>query len=58
MISQQTFAIIKAETRVPVAIPVDVAYLEEKAEALDQSCAKRPAGGPRMPVVRIRPTLR
>jgi len=37
MISQQTYAIIKAEARVPVAIPVDVEiYLAQKAEALDQ----------------------
>ncbi|HDF2330360.1 TPA: Tn3 family transposase [Morganella morganii] len=37
MISQQTYAIIKAEARIPVAIPVDVeTYLAEKAEALDQ----------------------
>jgi TnpA family transposase len=37
MISQQTYAIIKAEARIPVAIPVDVeTYLEQKAEALDQ----------------------
>ncbi|MBG0512051.1 Tn3 family transposase [Agrobacterium sp. MOPV5] len=37
MISQQTYAIIKAEARIPVAIPVDVEiYLAQKAEALDQ----------------------
>jgi ABC-type multidrug transport system fused ATPase/permease subunit len=36
-ISHQTYAIIKAEARIPVAIPVDVEiYLAEKAEALDQ----------------------
>lgn len=37
MISQQTYAVIKAEARIPVAIPVDVeVYLAQKAEALDQ----------------------
>ncbi|TAV02069.1 Tn3 family transposase [Rhizobium ruizarguesonis] len=37
MISQQTFAVIKAEARIPVAIPIDVeTYLTQKAEALDQ----------------------
>ena len=37
MISHQTYAIIKAEARIPVAIPVDVEiYLAQKAEALDQ----------------------
>jgi len=36
MISQQTFAIIKAEARIPVAIPVDVeTYLEQKSQTLD-----------------------
>lgn len=36
MISQATFAIIKAEARITVAIPVDVeVYLEQKAAALD-----------------------
>lgn len=46
MISQQTYAIIKAEARIPVAIPVDVEiYLVQKAEALDQKlreAANRP----------------
>lgn len=37
MISHQTYSIIKAEARIPVAIPVDVEiYLAQKAEALDQ----------------------
>lgn len=37
MISHQTYAIIKAEARIPVAIPVDVEiYLAQKTEALDQ----------------------
>lgn len=37
MISQQTFAVIKAEARTPIAIPIDVeTYLTQKAEALDQ----------------------
>jgi len=37
MISHQTYAIIKAEARIPVAIPVDVeTYLAQKAEALNQ----------------------
>lgn len=37
MISQQTYAVIKAEARIPVAIPIDVeVYLAQKAEALDQ----------------------
>lgn len=37
MISQQTYAIIKVEARIPVAIPVDIeTYLAEKVEALDQ----------------------
>ncbi|MFX7784916.1 hypothetical protein ABTJ92_22090, partial [Acinetobacter baumannii] len=37
MISHQTFAVIKAEARIPVAIPIDVeTYLAQKADALDQ----------------------
>jgi hypothetical protein len=37
MIWHQTFAIMKAEARTPVAIPIDVeTYLAQKAEALDQ----------------------
>lgn len=37
MISQETYAVIKAEARIPVAIPVDVeVYLAQKAEMLDQ----------------------
>ncbi len=37
MISQETYAVIKAEARIPVAIPVDVGvYLAQKAEMLDQ----------------------
>lgn len=37
MISQETYAVIKAEARIPVAIPVNVeVYLAQKAEALDQ----------------------
>lgn len=49
MISQQTYAIIKAEARIPVAIPVDVEiYLAQKAEALGQKlreAASRLEGG-------------
>ena len=45
LIPPQTFAIIKAEARVPVAIPVDVEiYLAEKAAALEgklQAAARR-----------------
>lgn len=41
MISQQTYAVIKAEARIPVAIPVDVeVYLVQKAEALDQKLSE------------------
>ncbi|BCK77795.1 transposase [Acetobacter aceti NRIC 0242] len=37
MISQETYAVIKAEARIPVAIPVDVeVYLAQKAEMLNQ----------------------
>jgi Tn3 transposase DDE domain len=37
MIPQATFAIIKAEARIPVAIPVDVeTYLEQKSQVLDR----------------------
>jgi TnpA family transposase len=37
MMSKETFAIIKAEARVPLAIPIDVeSYLAEKAAQLDE----------------------
>jgi hypothetical protein len=37
MISKETFAVIKAEASIPVAVPTNVeAYLAEKAELLDR----------------------